>query len=424
MATTNHLSSNVSEQLARVFTEKYESNSVLLNTVDTQLLTPRLTPASGGEVAVKRPTKYASIRTAAGDISGSTKSNIEVGKSSATVQDYITQAVEWENVEEALELDQLDQLLEPLAEEAVMEFETSLGAYMLTNMNLHSGTPGTAVTTWSDVANAGALMQSIGVPMNGKRYYVMNPFTQTNLADAQNGLTSGRDSLVTSAWENATISSPIGGLQPVTSNALSSFTSGTVSDRAGVLSGTPTATYVAHKDTFIQSIPVSGFGAGADTIKAGEIVQVTGRNRINLANRQAVLDQTGAQILWSGVVTADVTLTAGAGTLLVAGPAIKETLGQYDTVDTALTSGDVITLLGAASTIYQPNMFYHEKAFGVGFVKLPKLFSTDTVTTMKNGLSFRVSKYADGDTNIQKVRFDILPAFATFNPFFGGHGFG
>jgi len=80
--------------------------------------------------------------------------------------------------------------------------------------------------------------------------------------------------------------------------------------------------------------------------------------------------------------------------------------------------------LGSASTVYQPNLFFHEQAFGLGTVKLPKLFSTDTVATTSDGFSLRVSRYADGDANTQKVRFDILPAFATFNPFFSGTGWG
>ena len=89
-----------------------------------------------------------------------------------------------------------------------------------------------------------------------------------------------------------------------------------------------------------------------------------------------------------------------------------------------MQSGDVVTLLGAGSTLYQPNLFYHKQAFGLGTVKLPKLYSTDTIATTSDGMSIRVSKYSDGDANTQKIRFDLLPAYATFNPFFAGQGFG
>jgi hypothetical protein len=109
----------------------------------------------------------------------------------------------------------------------------------------------------------------------------------------------------------------------------------------------------------------------------------------------------------------------------VAGPGINEANGQYNSVDSAITSGDVVTIINpAASTVYQPNLFYHEQAFGLGSVPLKKLFATDTIATTKDGMSIRVSRYSDGDANKQKVRFDLLPAYVTFNPFFAGQGFG
>jgi len=156
-----------------------------------------------------------------------------------------------------------------------------------------------------------------------------------------------------------------------------------------------------------------------------DMVTIAGVNRLNLDTRQPMIDAAGANVLWTGVVTADVTLDgSGAGTLVVAGPAIQEANGQYNTVDTAPTSGDVVNILSASATLYQPNLFFTKQAFGLGTVKLPKLYSTDTIATTEDGMSIRVSKYADGDANTQKVRFDLLPAYATFNPFMAGQGFG
>lgn len=420
---SNNLGSNVTRKVARVFLDAFESSRVLTKAVDTQLLSDKFNPSSGSTVDFKRPHDYNSIRTSGGDISGSTKSDIIAGKATGTVQNYFTVATEWGNVEEALQLDQLDQILAPMARRIVTDLEVDLGAYMYKNCGLSYGSVGTVVDAWSDVAGAGSLMQSIGVPMVDECYYVMNPFTQQSLASATSGL-GAVDSLVRTAWERAQIPGSFGGLRALSSNALSSYTSGTASDRAGTLSATPTATYVSTKDTMTQSLAIAGMTGGA-TIKAGEIVQVTGRYRNNISTRQPVFDSTGAQILWRAVVTADVTLsTAGAGTIVVTGPAIFESGGQYNTVTSALTSGDVITVLGAASTVYQPNLFFHKQAFGLGTVKLPKLYSTDTVATTSDGMSIRVSKYADGDANTQKIRFDLLPAYATFNPFFAGQGFG
>lgn len=420
----NDLSSNVTRQVAKVFLEKFENARVLTKTVNSQLLGGRFNPSSGSTVDFKRPHDYKTIRTSGGDISGSTKSDIIAGKATGTVQDYFTEATEWGNIEEALELDQLDQILAPMAQRIVTDLEVDLCSYMQKNCNLHYGTPGTGIDAWSDVAGAAALMDSIGVPMEGNKYYVMNPFVNTALADAQNGLSAGSNSLVDTAWERAKISRNFGGLQALVSSALKSRTSMTGADRAGTLTAAPTATYVAHKDTMIQNIAVTALEANA-TVKAGDIVTIAGRNRLNISTKEVMLDATGAAIIWSGVVTADVTLGAsGEGTLAVAGPAIYEATGAYNTVDSAPQIGDIVTVLGATGATYQPAMFYHEQAFGIGTVKLPKLYSTDTIATTADGFSIRVSKYADGDANTQKIRFDLLPAYATFNPFFAGQGYG
>lgn len=426
---TNVLGNNITRKLMRTFLDGYEASRVLTKTVNTQLLTGKFNPSSGTTVDFKRPHDYKTDRTADGDISSTDKSDIVAAKATGTVQDYFTVHADWNEVDEALKLDQLDLILKPMAERMITDLELDFGSYMSTNCNLHVGTPGTAIDAWGDVAAAGALMDSIGVPKEGKRCYVMNPYVSIALANTQSGLASGDNSMVTTAWQNAQITSKFGNLNAMSSNALSSYTSGTLSagaNRAGaVTSSVPDQTYATNKDTMIQSISVDGFGSGSDTIKAGEIVQVTGVNRLGLSTRSAFIDGSGAQVLWSGVVTADVTLSSGAGTLLVAGPAIVEANGQYNTVDTAIVENDVITIINpAASTVYQPAMFYHEQAFGIGSVPLKKLYSTDTIATTLDGFQIRCSKYADGDANKQKIRFDLLPAYATFNPMFAGQGFG
>jgi hypothetical protein len=160
-------------------------------------------------------------------------------------------------------------------------------------------------------------------------------------------------------------------------------------------------------------------------VKAGDMVKIADVNRLNLDSKTAMINESGAAVEWTGVVTADVTLDGnGAGNLVVAGPAIYEANGQYNTVDAAPANGAAVTVLSASATMYQPNLFYMKQAFGIGTVKLPKLYSTDTIATTSDGMSIRVSKYADGDANTQKIRFDLLPAYATFNPFMAGHGFG
>ena len=326
-------------------------------------------------------------------------------------------------MEEALQLDQLEDILAPMARRIVTDLELDFASFMLKNSSLRYGTHGTAVDAWSDVAGAGATLDAIGVDPSTDRYYLMNPFTTAALASAQSGLNSV-DSLIRTAWENAQISTNFGGLRALSATTMASFTSSSGADRAGTLSSAPDATYVTAKDTMTQSLAVTAFQANM-VVKAGELVTIANVNRLNCSTRQAMVSATGANVAWTGVVTADVTLGAsGEGTLVVAGPAIYEATGQYNTVTAAPQSGAVITIVSATATLYQPNLFYAKQAFGMGTVKLPKLYSTDTVATTSDGMSIRISKYSSGDANSQKIRFDLLPAYACFNPMMSGQGFG
>ena len=206
----NNLSSNITRKVARIFLDKFESARVLTKTVDTQLLSNKFNPSTGSIVDFKRPTDYRSIRTAGGDISSSTKSDIIAGKASGVVQDYFTVATEWTNIEEALQLDQLDEILAPMATRLVTDLELDWSSYMVKNANLKYGSPGTAIDAWSDVAGAAAFMDSVGVPMDGEKYYVVNPFVAATLASAQSALLANK--LVETAWEKAQISANFGGL--------------------------------------------------------------------------------------------------------------------------------------------------------------------------------------------------------------------
>jgi hypothetical protein len=428
-SSTNVLDNNTTVPLAQSFLKGFECKRVLSKTVDTQLLSGVFNPKSGTTADFRRPVDHKSDRTSDGDISAVDRSDIVVGKATGTVQNYFTVHMDWDEVDQALKMDKLDELVGmPAAERLVTDLELDFGSYMYKNANLHYGTPGTAIDAWSDIAGADALMTSMGVPGNGERCYVMNPYVTTNLANVQSSLSNGKDSLITTAWEDAQISNKFGNMKAMQSAALASFTSGTLSagaNRAGTLSAAPDVTYGTAKDTMTQTLAVTGFGAGTDTIKAGEVVQITGRNRIGLATRSAFTDATGGQVLYAGTVTADVTLSGGAGNIVVAGAGIYEANGQYNTTDTAIASGDVVTIIHpAASTVYQPAMFYHKQAFGIGTVPLKKLYATDTIATTKDGMQIRVSRYSDGDANKQKVRFDLLPAYVTFNPFFAGQGYG
>ena len=423
----NNFDSNFSRKIARVFLEKFESNRVLSKNVNTQLLNGRFGPDSGENVDFKRPTDYKSERTSGGDVSGATAQDITAGKATGTVQNYFTVFVDYDEADEAIKMDQLDQLLAPMATRIVTDLEVDFASFMMKNAGLLAGSPGTAVTTWDHVAEAGAVMASSGIPGDAGWNYAVNPFTQTNLASNQRSLGAGGSAgdMISEAHRKAIITDNFAGMKVMAATTLASFTSATTGDLIGAVNGAPTPTYVGAKDTMTQSIAVTGFGAFAGVVPAGTVVQVTGRNRLNLSTRQPVIDGTGANRVFTAVVTEDsAAFVAGAGTLIVSGPGIYEANGAYNTIDSAIANADIITILNADNTLFQPNLFWHRDAFAIGSVPIKKLHSTDTVATTEDGLQFRISRGTGFLENTQKVRVDFRPAYATLNPFFAGQAFG
>lgn len=423
----NNFDSNFTEKLAKVFLAKFDSNRVLSKNVDTQLLKGQYDPDSGDTVSFKRPTDYISQRTSDGDISATTASSIITGKASGTVQDYITVEVDYQEADEAIKMGGLEKLLAPAATRIKNDLEIDFAAYMMKNCGLLSGTYGTAVTTWDHVARAGAVMESHGVPMDNDWNYAVNPYTKTSLASNQRSLGAGGSagSMISEAHRKAILTEDFAGFNSVmTATTLASYTSATTGDLVGAMSANPIVTYVGAKDTMTQSLAMENFGTFTGTIPAGTVIQVTGRNRLNLSTRQPVIDAAGANVTFTATVTADASFTSGAGTLIVAGPGIFEAAGQYNTTATAIVDTDVVTILGADTTLYQPNMFWHKEAFSIGSVPIKKLYSTDTLATTEDGLQIRVSKGSSIRENKQIVRFDLRPAYATLNPFFAGQGWG
>lgn len=423
----NSFDSNITRKLARVFLKEFESNRVLSKNVNTQLLDGKFDPSSGDTVDFKRPTDYITQRTASGDISSTTASSIITGKASGVVQNYFTVEVDYTEADQAIKMDQLDQLLRPMATRIKTDLELDFAAFMMKNSGLLAGTVGTAASTWDHIAIGGAVMQSAGVPMDQPWCYSVNPYTQTNLASNQRSLGAGGSagSLISEAHKKSIITQQFAGFDKVlTATTLATFTTPAGADKVGAIASNPDVTYATAKDTMTQTIAVSGFTANL-VVKAGEIVEITGRNRLNLNTRQPVVTDTGANVLFTGVVTADVTLSGtGTGNLVISGPAIYEASGQYNTVDSAPVATDVITIKNAASTLFQPNLFWHKDAFSIGSVPIQKLYSTDTLATTEDGLQIRVSKGSSIRENKQIVRFDLRPAYAVLNPFFAGQGWG
>lgn len=424
MATTNKLDSNVSQIVLKKFLSGFMSDLVLAKTVDRQLLAGEINSNTGDSVSFKRPHQFSSLRTPTGDISGQAKNNIVSGKATGRVGNYITVAVEYTQLEEAIKLNQLDQILAPVRQRIVTDLETELAQFMMRNGALSLGSPNTPINKWSDVAQTASFLKDLGVE-EGENYAVMDPWSAQRLADAQSGL-HGSDKLIQTAWEQAKIASNFGGIRALMSNGLASRTQGAFGGTLTV-STTPTVTYDAVKDTYQFSLTLAGATASiTGFLKAGDQIKFTSTYWLQQQSKQ-VLYNGSAPISFTATVLADANSTVGgAVTVTLSGVPIYDAAPQqqYNAVSRAVTSGDAVTVIGTAGQTMKPNLFYNKFFCGLGTIPLPKLNSIDSAVATYEGFSIRVHKYADGDANVQKMRFDLLPAYVCFNPHMGGQFFG
>lgn len=419
----HNTASNYSEKLLEKFVKSYETKRVVTKSVNTSLFDGQYTSDTGGTVSIKRPHIAKVSKTSAGDLTAESQSDIIAGKATGQIQNRYTVWTEWSTYEEALELNQLETILDRFADQLNVDLETDFCAWMHKWGGLCYGTPGTIADAWEDVAGAGAFLKELGA--SGEMYYVMPPMNAMKLVSAQSGLNAS-DKLVRTAWEKAQISRDFGGMMAITSNTMSNRTNTVMTDRAGTLSSGPTVTYVGAKDTMTQVLALTGLNGGVTvTLKAGEVIEFTGsRYYAHPQNHQTIFDDTGAAIQWRCVVTADTALTNGAGNVTVTSAGIYEATGQYNNMNAALANADTFNVLGTSGAVVKPNLFFAKDAFGIAFMEIPKLTEQDAGMITKDGIAIRVSRGSNITTDKKLVRFDMHPIFVPFNPLWGGQAFG
>lgn len=410
----NTLTENTSEIVLKKFLSGFMSDIVLAKSVDTQIIAGELNPNTGDKVRIKRPHQYVAERTTDGDVTGTTKNQLTSATAFAEVGQYITVRVEWTNLEEAIRLNQLDEILKPAREEMVNALETEIATRMINGGALNLGVPDTAITKWSDVAQASALLHDLGVP--GENMTALDPWSTKNLADAQGQLSNGDNSLVNNAWTMSQISTNFGGIKAFNTNSLASYTSGSAAGQTLAILGTPSVIYSALKDTYETTLTLDGLTGATDTLNAGDILEFEATFFLNQRSKQT-LSRDGAPIKFTGTVTANAVGVANAITVTISGAPIFDPANeQYNVVNRALADNDVVKILGTTGKVYKPSLFFNKQAFALGTIVLPTLSALDSTVINHEGFSIRATKYSDGDANKQFMRLDLLPSFAVLQP--------
>jgi hypothetical protein len=423
------LSSNYVNRLAKGLLKAWESQTVFSKTFNRAVITDTdfRNPVSGDKAYVRRPFDFRAVETTRGDLTSETLNTLQRGRAQATAQDMITVPIEWDLVDESQDLNdaELNEIMTKASKRMVTKFETNLATYAVQNLGHTLGTVGNTISQWSDVAQIGSFASAMGFP-DDMCYGMFDPWSMERLADAQNGLAGNTGDLVKSAWERAKIPGTFGNVDARMCDTLASYTNGTGYDLVDsiVIDGVaPTQTYVAAKDTYQTTLALTGFDQN-DTLVTGSRLEIPSVSWLNQDSKQISVGRDGNPLPYQCVVvtgaTADVN---GDMSVVVQGPAIAETDGQYDTIDTAIGTSNAVSIIsGAADSTYVPSVFMHPEALGLAFVKLPKFYSKESrVITSKDGsFSMRLSMDTDIITGQTVLRIDMQPCLATFNPLLGG----
>lgn len=255
------------------------------------------------------------------------------------------------------------------------------------------GTAGTVPATMKTYAQARAKLQQQLAPVSN-RSVCFSSDANVELVDASKALFHAGDQI-----ERGFVRGSLGEAQGAMfyeEQSMPIHTNGTQNMSVMLVNGVPAegATTLAI-DT----------GTTTNTIKKGTIITIAGVFDVH------PLTGTAYSNLKQFVVTADLTLSAGAGTISIF-PALRAAFPNK-TVSALPADNAAITMVGAASTSYRQNLMFNKDAFTAAFAPLPVLASTEGYTArLPNGLSVRVMTFGDGTNDYERTRVDVLFGFA------------
>lgn len=254
------------------------------------------------------------------------------------------------------------------------------------------GTPGSVPTTMKTYAQARAKLQAYLAPP-GDRYTIFSSNANTELVDASKALFHANDQ-IERGFLRGSIGEAMGAEffehQSVPTHTTGSQAAAMTTSAIGVESAT--------------SIGITG-GTGTNTIKKGTVFTFAGVYAVH------PLTGVATTTLQQFVVTADTTLSAGAGTLNFY-PSLQATINKN--ISALPANGAAVTFVGSASTGYVQNLMYHKDAYTAAFAPLPVLASCEGYTArLPSGVSVRVMTFGDGNNDYERTRIDVLYGFAT-----------
>jgi hypothetical protein len=268
------------------------------------------------------------------------------------------------------------------------------------------GVPGTIPNAIKTYNQAGAWLDKMGAPLDGKRSMCIGPDMQVEVVDALKALFASTRQ-ITSQYEQGRMGTAAGFEWILDQNIRTQTT--------GQLGGTPA--YVAAGSTASVLKSNGWTNAVANRLKKGDVIQIAGVYAVNPVSGDTLAD------LANFVVTADVDSTGAGLADIPISPAIVSAATPYRNVSAAPVDGALISVYGkaaaqqstVASKLSPQGIGYHREAFALAMAPfdLPRgthfaARSIDRETGMSISIvsDFNISTYA------MLTRCDILYGWA------------
>lgn len=362
----------------------------------------------GASVNIRRPVKFYTA-------DGATRVNQDVEERNTSITIDQRKHVSWGFSTQDLTLS-IEQYSERYIKPAMITLAQTMdqGGYSLYKKVWNAvGTPGTTPASFAQVSPVAQRMDEMAVPNDGRRYLGLNPAAHYAIAGDQTGLDSDRK--VRTAYEDAQIGR-IAKLNAFSAQNVQSHSVGAHGGTPLVNGASQNTTYAASGDANEQSLVTDGWSLSAAVLKAGDVFTIADVYAVNPVPGEGTTGKTAMPYLQQFVVKSDASSDGSGDATLTISPAII-TSGPYQTVSAAPADNAVITVMGTASTAYPQNIGFHKNAFAL--VTCPLEMPDGAAFKAReshNGLSIRVIKDYDIDSDEDIIRLDILYGWKDIYP--------
>lgn len=363
----------------------------------------------GTSVNLRLPSRY-SVRTGA---SFSGQDHVETS-TPFTVSSQYGVDVSFTTLDRTMSLDDFSaRVLKPAMKQlaAKIEGDALNVAYKYVNNYVNATT--NAKLTYAYFQRAGALMSGQLAPV-GDRTALLQPLSMVEFLDATKGLFSARSNLDEQFREGMmgrTGGFDVGETINLPSHTTGSLAGSPLTNGAALGISTTTASW-----TSTTTLSIDG-ATSATTIKAGDIITLSGVYEVTPENKV----NTGR--LKTFVVQSDVTLTTSATAYdVTVKPALIYGTGNphKNCVLSGVSDTDGLTVsrIGAASTAFAQDLFFHKDAFVFATVDLEDVsaYGAQCARATSDSISLRWVQQYDASADAVRGRFDVLWGFAPLYP--------